>query len=154
MLTRTALASALHSLGFSTFTDKSCYPKSDAKRNLEGRTHFADDDTLRFFGSRILSATDHCDGLLYSLIESSYQDWNKTRRTVRFAVFDVFGTCIYRPDIEAGYRTSKQANKARYAWLNAFDVDAWYAEQIKSRSLRLQRDAQALNDILCATVPA
>ena len=149
MLTESALSNALHSQGFSRFADKSCYPKPDAQMNLSGRTHFADDDTLRFFGARILSASGHCNGLLYSIIESSYADYAKTRRVIRFAVFDVFGTCIYRPDLDNGWRTSKQANKARYAWLNAFDVNAWYAEQINAKSLRLQREAQALNDILC-----
>jgi hypothetical protein len=148
MLTNRALSDALHAAGHSQFSDKSSTPKWNAQHNLEGRTHFADDATLRYFGSRILSAYDHDDGLLFTIIESSFADYAKTRRTFRFAVFDVFGTCIYRPDIEHGAASSKQARQALRDWLAKFDVNAHYAAAIAEHAQRAERDAATLRAML------
>ena len=148
MLTERALSNALHAQGYSRFEDKADSPKANAQRNLEGRTHFADDGTLRYFGSRIISALDHDDGLLFSIIESSYADYAKTRRTFRFAVFDVFGTCIERPGVEHGCSTSTAARKARHDWLLAFDINAHYAAAIAEHAARAERDAATLRAMI------
>ena len=41
-------------------------PTISAQKNLEGRTHFVDPQTLKFHGSRVLSALPVSDGALYS----------------------------------------------------------------------------------------
>ena len=148
MLTNRTLSDALHAAGHSRFSDKSSTPKWNAQRNLEGRTHFADDDTLKYFGSRIIMSSDHDDGLLFSIIESSYADYAKTRRTFRFAVFDVFGTCIERPDVEHGCSTSTAARKARHDWLLTFDISAHYAAAIAEHAARAERDAATLRAMI------
>ena len=38
------------------YSEESYNPKRNAQANLAGRSHFVDDDTLRFFAGRVLSA--------------------------------------------------------------------------------------------------
>lgn len=151
-----AFAQALHDLGYSMFSDKASYPKPNAQANLQGRTHFVDDDTLRFFGSRILSAHEKEAGLLFVIIESSYLDWNKTKRGFRFAVFDVFGTCIARPEIEQASRSRHDASMHFFAWYDSFDLSAHYAKAIEEKAARQQREVDGLRAIVAdlAKVPA
>lgn len=104
------------------FSDKASDPTANAQRNLMGRTHFVDPDTLRFHKSRVLRARHHDDGLLFSIVTSDSLDWNNTKRGFRYAIFDIFGTCLDRPDLEQSFKTSEQANKARYAALDAIDA--------------------------------
>ena len=40
-------AQKLRATGVNLFTDKSYNPKRNAQLNLDGRTHYADDSTLR-----------------------------------------------------------------------------------------------------------
>ena len=34
------------------FKDRSAVPKWDAQQNLQGRTHYVEDSTLKYFGAR------------------------------------------------------------------------------------------------------
>lgn len=103
------------------YREESSYPKPNAQRNLSGRTHYVDDDTLRYHKSRILS-THVCDGgLLFALVESCAMDMNNTKRGVRYVIFDVFGNTIERPKLDECYRTRQQATKAMWRVLNGLD---------------------------------
>jgi hypothetical protein len=67
-------------------------PKSNAQRNLAGRTHYVDDDTLRFHKSRVISARHVDQGLLFAIVTSDALDMNNTRRnTIATRVFLVVG---------------------------------------------------------------
>jgi len=109
------------------YRNESSNPKWNAQRNLQGRTHYVDDDTLRFHKARIISSHvigEHRGALLFALVESVGLDMNNTRRGFRYAIFDVFGECMERPDLEHAFTTSEQARKAMWAALNAIDAQA------------------------------
>ena len=46
-------------------------PTISAQKNLEGRTHFVDPQTLKFHGSRVLSALPVSDGAFFKIIETT-----------------------------------------------------------------------------------
>jgi len=52
------------------FDYKSGNTKRNAQINLEGRTHWADDDTLSFFGCRINRAFDDAGGKMFAVCYS------------------------------------------------------------------------------------
>ena len=58
-------------------------PKRDAQRNLCSRTHYVDDDTMRYFRSRVLSAHAVDNGLLYAIVESASGDLTPRTRIYR-----------------------------------------------------------------------
>ena len=99
-------------------------PKRDAQRNLCGRTHYVDDDTMRYFRSRVLSAHAVDDGLLYAIVESASGDMHHHTRIYRYVIFDLFGRVIERPEIEASWKSSAPAEKAMWRALNAIDAIA------------------------------
>lgn len=100
------------------------YPLPNAQRNLCGRTHYVDDDTLRGFRSRILAAHVTHDGLLFSILESVSLDWEHTRRGFRFVTFDLFGNVVSRVPVDECWRTKEPARKAMWAFLNTVDAKA------------------------------
>lgn len=106
------------------YRNESSTPKWNAQRNLQGRTHYVDDDTLRFHKSRVLSAQHTDNGLLFAIVTSDSLNYEGTKRGFRFVIFDVFGTIIERTEIEAAYRTSAQASKEMWAVLNSIDAVA------------------------------
>jgi hypothetical protein len=145
------LTDSLRAAGFELFTREPYGAKNCAQANLHGRTHFADDETLRYFHSRIVSARIISDGAAFMLIESSAKDYGNTSREFRFACFDVAGTCLERPKCGEGFRTSEQARKAFWSWFNGFDLDAHYltlmrseAEKFKSLASERAKQAKAL----------
>lgn len=122
------------------YSDCLSHPKYNAQRNLDGRTHYVDDDTLRFHKSRILKAKASYNGLYFYLIESCAADSNNTRRVFRGVVFDVFGTVVSRPRLDEGLKTRKQAETAMWEDINKID---WYKhtnDAIKQQSVRASRE--------------
>ena len=143
------IAKIINRTGFARLYDnKSSYAKNNAQLNLAGRTHFAEDSTLRYFGSRINSAHETASGLLFYIVESSFLDFNKTKRGFRYAVFDIFGTSIARLDIEKAFKTSEQARKAMWAELNEFDTQAHYAKTLEEIAVRADRKAKEAREIV------
>ena len=106
------------------FTAQGNSPKVHAQRNLCGRTHYVDDETLRWHKSRVLSARVVDNGLLFAIVTSDALDMHSTKRGYRYVIFDVFGTVLGRPDLEHTFRTSAQATKAMWAALNEIDAKA------------------------------
>lgn len=107
------------------------YPKAHAQRNLIGRTHYVDDESLRFHKSRILSSHVVDKGLLFAIVESVGLDWDNTKRGVRYVVFNVFGHVVSRVDLESCWRTRQQATKAMWKWLDSVDAKALTREAIE-----------------------
>ena len=140
-----ALADALHAAGYSRFCDKSYSSRvRDAQLNLEGRSHYVDESTMRYFKSKVLTSGDHFHGLIYALVESVALNSDNTLRGYRPVLFDVFGTVMSRVTLENAYKTPDSARKARYAALDALDVLGHYREAIASKRRMLQRESMAL----------
>jgi hypothetical protein len=106
------------------YQNKSSYPKPNAQENLMGRTHYVDDDTLRFHHSRILSSHVLYEGLLFAIITSDAMDYENKTRGFRYVIFDLFGTVINRPKLEEMFKTRNQASKAMWAMVNTLDAKA------------------------------
>lgn len=136
-------ATVLRTAGYDLFGDKSGDTKWNAQRNLEGRTHYVEDSTLRYFHSRIVSAKAVAGGALFYIIESSAMNAENTKRGFRFVLFDLEGCVIERPELEACFRTSEQARKALWAFLDGFDVAAHYHKVLKARAESLRKQAAA-----------
>jgi len=135
------LAQTLRAAGQTLFSDRASMPKNNAQAALDGRTHYAEDSTLRYFHARILSAHECRSGCFFYIIESCALDANNTSRGFRAVVFDVFGTVVYRPDLQSTYRTNGQARKAMWAWFDAFDEVQHYADALRRKAARLEREA-------------
>ena len=103
------------------YREESYHAKYNAQRNLSGRTHYVDDDTLRFHHSRIQWANPVCNGLMFALIESYAADYQNTTRRFRYVVFDLVGNVISRCALEDGWRSTEKARKAMYDYLNSID---------------------------------
>lgn len=115
-------------------------PKANAQRCLAGRTHYVDDDTLRFHKSRILHTCVLRDGLLFGLIESMALDMDNTRRGYRYVLFDVFGQVVgERLPLDGALRSSDAARKAMLAAVEKLDAKALTLKEI-SRQERMHRE--------------
>lgn len=113
------------------YQNRSSYPKVNAQENLKGKTHYVDDNTLRGFRSRIISARATDNGLLFAIVTSDSLNYEHTKRGFRFVIFDLFGNVLRREPrghdnqlCLSGYRTSAQATKAMWAALNEIDAHA------------------------------
>lgn len=147
------LVSIINALRVSLFTHKSCNPKYDAQQNLSGRTHYVEDDTLRWHHARVNSSARHADGLLFSITESVALDMHNRTRGTRCVVFDVFGTTVYHPDLENTFRTSDKARRGRDAFLASFDVAAHYKEALASKLSYAKDEVARLESAVDALAP-
>lgn len=121
------------------FECKSCDPKYNAQRNLQGRSYFVADESLFFHKSKVLSSQAFAGGLLFKVTESSSLDWNGTKRGVRVHVFDIFGTHVWGPDLENAKSRREQAE--RLFDEAALDIAAHYKAALESK-LFLIKDSE------------
>lgn len=89
-----SLKTALAIIGAYQYQNKSSYADNDAQRNLEGKTHYVDSDTLKYFKSRILRGQSANNGLFYVLQESLPHPDYGNKRIRRNVLFDVFGNTV------------------------------------------------------------
>lgn len=135
--------------GITGFTSHSCNPKYNAQRNLAGRTHYADDDTLAFFKARILSARDEANGLLFILLESVSGISKDARKTKRAVIFDVFGTVVNDRDGEnAWHATSNKARKGAMEFVESFDAVSHTLAELERKAKRLEEESSAIRSFL------
>ena len=129
------------------YRNESSDPRSNAQRNLAGRSHYCDDDTLRYFHSRIISSRHTDGGLLFALVESVAKDHENKSRGFRYVIFDLFGSTIDRKT-DRYWSTSQRATTAMWEALNAIDAEAVTRAAIenarRSYALELDRTSQAL----------
>jgi hypothetical protein len=143
------IASTIQKLGIgSLYGNKSSYPKNNAQLNLAGRSHFAEDSTLRYFGSRINSAHETESGLLFYIVESSFLNYDKTERGFRYAIFDIFGTSVARLPVEDALKTSEQARKAMWKELETFDTAEHYKKALDSIAKKADREASQAREAI------
>ena len=134
-----------HAIGCRPFDRHGYDAKYSAQRNLDGKTHYADDDTLKFFHARINSCRTECNGLVLILIESAAKDMNNSARGHRFVAFDLFGTVLNdRDHVDAMHSKSDGARVAMRNWLDSFDVLAHYKAAMTERAARAKRAADDL----------
>jgi hypothetical protein len=107
------------------YKTESYVPKINAQRNLAGRTHYVDDDTLRSFYSRVISARHTDGGLLFAIVTSDAKDHQNKSRGFRYVIFDLFGTVAERNPASVDreyFRSSAKAEKAMWSALNAMNA--------------------------------
>ena len=113
------------------YRSESYVPKANAQRNLPGRTHYVDDDTLKYHKARVMSAHALEHGLLFGIVTADALNAENTKRGFRYVVFDVFGHVVARVDLESAYRTQAKAATAMYAWLDTVDAAALTRDAIE-----------------------
>ena len=118
-------------LNIQKFKHESCYPKNNAQMNLKNRNHYADDDTLKYFKSRILSSYHYADGLLFGLVES-FADY-EGKRKYRGVVFNIVGHCVYQLDSEDAVSNSDKAQKLMMEFIDSFDAVADAVEALNNQ---------------------
>jgi len=128
------------------YRSESSNPKWNAQRNLSGRTHYVDDDTLRFHKSRILYSTVVDNGLMFALIESVAVVMDGSKRGFRYAIFDIFGDCIERPKLEERYATGEKARRAMWDTLNSINAKAHTFAAIKAQEQRYKQEMDELRN--------
>ena len=109
-------------LNLRKYQDMYMKPKADAQHNLRGRTHYVDDDTLKYHKARVLNCAPACDGLVYWIIESYAVDYENRSRAFRPVVFDICGNVVHRVALDEGYKTEKAARIALDLFLDSFDA--------------------------------
>lgn len=143
------IADTIQRLGIARLYDSKSYrAKYNAQLNLEGRTHWASDSNLKFFGCRISSAHETENGLLFYVVESSFLDFQNTKRGFRYAIFDIFGECVARLDVDHAYSTSAQAKKAMYQKLDSFNTVEHYKQALERIVKRADREAEKTREAL------
>ncbi len=127
------------------FEDIYSNPKANAQKNLQGRTHYAEDQTLVFFKAKIVAARDTHHGLFLQIVESVALDYDNTRRGFRVVVFDLFGQCVFRPSFSecASTKTAALDHFKKY-----YDIDpaTYYRAELKHRANRLTNQVAAMNE--------
>lgn len=144
----TAIVEALKRLHVHPFRDEASDPKFNAQRNLSGKTHYVDEETLRWHKSRVLSCRPLHGGLLLRIACSDALDMNNTKRGFRAVVFDVFGETVSRPDLEHAAKTKDAAIKQSDG--ETIDLCAHYRAAIARRMEQEQRAVQESQAALLA----
>ena len=130
--------------------DITCYkhessnPKWDAQANLRDRTHYVSDDTLRYHKSRILQTRIAFGGLIFGLVESVAKNMSGSARGFRYAIIDIFGTVIHRPNLADTYKSSAKAAKAMDEIIDGLAVEELTLAAIDNYERQHARTVQAL----------
>lgn len=135
------LTAAMDAANVRPFRCESSYPEYDAPRNLQGRTHYVDEDTLKSFKAKILNGGCTKDGLLYWLVESVQSRPDHGGYTRRAVVFDVFGTVINERPNFAGtqgewFKDTRKAEDSAFAFLKSFDAVTHTAKVLEENAKR------------------
>ena|SRR3990167_3093530 len=125
-------------LKMNLYRNESSNVKHNAQRNLMGRTHYVDDETLRFHESRVSYSEHKASGLLFALITKERCDG------YRFTIFDVFGFVADRHPVDSFFPTKKAAEKAMDEWLSLADAKAITREAIRRETRNHARDMERL----------
>ena len=146
------LIKALNAVGARPFRNESNYPDSDAQRNLAGRTHYADADTLKYFISRILRGQRSKNGLYYILQESLPHPDFDMKRIRRNVVFNVFGS-VQNNYREVCHKNAVQADKHyndALAWCDSEEGEQATLNYLQGHLSRMAHEVfdanQALNE--------
>lgn len=126
------------------YANHSYNARRNAQLNLNSRTPYVTDSTLRYHHARVINSCETVNGCFFKLVESVALDGHNTRRGSRVVVFDLTGAAIYHPSLDECRATSKQAGKDYAAWFAAFDPVAHYAQLLESRAAQAAASAAQL----------
>lgn len=133
------------------YREESSVSVIDAQRNLMGRTHYVDPDTLKYHKSRVLRCRVLADGLLYVIIESVALDMDNSKRGFRYVIFDVLGTVIDRLNLDDTFTTRNAAEKAMWKAVEFIDAIKHTREalqqQKRSQANEYKRDLLKLKEL-------
>lgn len=118
------------------YQEESSNSTYDAQRNLMGRTHYVDPDTLKYHKSRVLRCRVLADGLLYVIIESVATDPDNSKRGFRYVIFDVLGTVINRVQLDETFTTRTAAEKAMWKAVESIDAVKHTRQALKVKKAR------------------
>lgn len=103
------------------YANRSSHPLVEAQKNLIGRTHYVDPDTLRFHKSRVLDCRIHYNGLFISIIESCAVTMDGRKRGFRYVLFDIFGNVVARPDLDDCFKSRAAATRELHKVVGSID---------------------------------
>lgn len=136
------IQNALSAYGISLFQDDSSYAWPRATHALEGRTHYLDDLTVKYFGCRVNRSAVDFNGLYCWIIESIKHP--SDGRMHRFVLFDVFGAVL--TERSGGLRkTARQAEKDKELFLGSFDPVAHTEMALRGK---IDRNLQCIDKAL------
>ena len=130
-----------HALGESLYKTRYTAPKAAAQDALSGRTHYADESTLRYFHSRILACSAHHAGTFLRVVETVALDHQNTQRGYRVVLFDLTGETVHRPSLDECHKTKGAAYRAFEAWFATFNPIKHYRALLTERAERTARQA-------------
>lgn len=136
------LRNALSFTGIYLYKHNGSDPTYNAERNLEGRTHYVDTGTRKYFGSRILSARPMSNDFAFYLVESVSGRPNHGGYNKRFVAFDVFGEVLTQRNEESWFRTSEHAYKAGMKEMDTIDILRHTQEKLIARAKREVENAK------------
>ena len=128
------------------YRNESCNPKYNAQMNLQGRTHYVDDDTLKFHKSRVLNTFVTNNGLLFGIVESYAVDCHNSTRAFRPVIFNIFGNVVTRCKLEDGFKSSNQAIKAFWNDVNKLDARKITLDEVEHQRKWHERELQTVVD--------
>ena len=143
------LARACHAAGFELFDVSTSFNAgTNARRNLAGRSHYVDPDTLRFFNARILKCCALDSGLILGILESLPADPEHSRRVFRPVFFDLDGNTLARPGIDESHSTRRAAEREFWRIADSIDADATTRAMLDHLATRRERESAAYRAIL------
>lgn len=143
---------------YSLYRNETGDPTLNAQRNLSGRTHYVDPDTLRWHKARIHSARPICNGLLFLVVESvqvtpppSWGFKGRQRRGWRGVVFDLAGNAVVRCTLEDCASTREKAEKLVFAGVDKLgDPRKLNVAALKAQLAGIKREVEALTKTIKA----
>ena len=114
--------------------------KQNAVKNLCDKTHYVDDDTLRFFRSRIVACYVHDNGRLLSIIETLSLDMHHTKRGYRFVIFDVTGKIVSNEKLEDCVSSKAIARKRLHTFLDSIDAKQITLDALAREKQRIENE--------------
>lgn len=125
------------------FSNQSYNAKRNAQINLEGRTHWADDSTLAFFGCKISRAFDDSSGKLFAICYSQKAGFDEALgREHGFIVFDLWGNCVVDGKYPNGKKRDRELADALKKCVSYADLITQTGRD--SRISQLQREIECL----------
>lgn len=143
------VAKRLTKAGIELFQERSGFPLNQAQRNLEGKTKYVDDATLRSFVAKIHSVQVLEEGLVLGIVESVQAGPNADAgRVYRPVFFDVFGNTIYRPSIDDSFNTLKQAQSDFWKQADGIDPVAATIEGLEAKEKAMTEELEAFQKLM------
>ena len=118
-----------------------------AEMELDGRTHYYDAGTRRYFGCRVLDCVPLCDGLILGTVESVAPPGSC--RLYRCVFFDLLGNDLYRTEHEtdgfAGWKTAASARKDFEQFSSTLTTETVAEQVIESARKAAERELAQLS---------